>query len=147
LLLAIGSPRLPLIACAILSVAGTVLYTMGLRHVPGERKAVSPVPSPLRQAGLRIVLVCAACYGVAADPRGDGVLVAAQAGDEGPQRRIAAGGHVGHPLLEVVAAAFGHEPGERADVRGALGGTAGEGTAGRDAVQYLEPPDMRYQFY
>ena len=26
-------------------------------------------------------------------------------------------------------------------------GGAGEGTAGRDAVQYLEPPDMRYQFH
>jgi predicted MFS family arabinose efflux permease len=65
LLLAIGSPRLPLIACAILSVAGTVLYTLGLRHVP-ERKAVSSAPSPLRHAGLRILLVCAACYGAAA---------------------------------------------------------------------------------
>jgi predicted MFS family arabinose efflux permease len=65
LLLAIGSPRLPLIACAILSVAGTVLYTLGLRHVP-ERKAVSSARSPLRHAGLRILLVCAACYGVAA---------------------------------------------------------------------------------
>jgi hypothetical protein len=32
-------------------------------------------------------------------------------------------------------------------VRTALGGTAGEGTAGRDAIQYLEPPDMRYQFH
>jgi predicted MFS family arabinose efflux permease len=66
LLLAIGSPRLPLIACAILSVAGTVLYTLGLRHVPGERTAASSAPSPLHQAGLRILLVCAACYGVAA---------------------------------------------------------------------------------
>jgi hypothetical protein len=26
-------------------------------------------------------------------------------------------------------------------------GGAGEGTAGRDALQHLEPPDMRYQFH
>lgn len=37
---------------------------------------------------------------------GDGVMVGAQAGDEGLQRRLAAGGGGGHPLLEVAAAGF-----------------------------------------
>ena len=49
---------------------------------------------------------------------GDGVLVAAQAGDEGPQRGVGTGDHFGHPLLEVASAALGHQPGERLDVRG-----------------------------
>jgi hypothetical protein len=65
-LLATGSPQLPLFACAILSIGGTVLYTLGLRDVPGGQAGASSAPSPLRRAGLRILLVCAACYGVAA---------------------------------------------------------------------------------
>ena len=65
-LLATGSAGLPLIACAILSIGGTVLYTRGLRDVPGGQARASAAPSPLRRAGLRILLICAACYGVAA---------------------------------------------------------------------------------
>ncbi|MFY9929245.1 MAG: MFS transporter [Streptosporangiaceae bacterium] len=65
LLLAAGRPQLPLMACAVVTVAGTILYTAAL-PAPGERKAASPAPSPLRRAGLRILLTCAACYGVAA---------------------------------------------------------------------------------
>jgi hypothetical protein len=43
---------------------------------------------------------------------GDGVLVAAQAGDEGPQFGLVVGHHVFHPCFQAVAAAFGHESGE-----------------------------------
>jgi hypothetical protein len=49
-------------------------------------------------------------------PGGDGVLVGAQAGDEGLQCGFAAGGGSGHAPLEVAVAAFGHEGGEGADV-------------------------------
>ena len=52
------------------------------------------------------------------EPGGDGVLVGAQAGGEGLQCGLAAGGRGGHPLLEVAAAAFGHDGGEGADVAG-----------------------------
>lgn len=65
-LLATGSPQLPLIACAVLSLAGTVWYATGLRAAPGGRNPDGPAPSPVRRAGLRILLASAACYGVAA---------------------------------------------------------------------------------
>jgi hypothetical protein len=42
----------------------------------------------------------------------------ARAGDEGLQRGLAAGGGHGHLLLEVAAAAPGHQAGEPADVLG-----------------------------
>jgi MFS family permease len=54
-LLATGSPQFPLFACAILSIGGTVLYTLGLRDVPGGRRA--PVQRPVRCAGRD----CASC--------------------------------------------------------------------------------------
>ncbi len=65
LLLATGRPQLPLIACAVVTVAGTIIYSTGL-PAPGSRNAASAAPSPLRRAGLRILLIAAACYGVAA---------------------------------------------------------------------------------
>lgn len=65
LLLATGRPQLPLIACAVVSVVGTVLYAMGLRAAPGGRPDASSAPGPLRRSALRILLVPAACYGVA----------------------------------------------------------------------------------
>ena len=66
LLLATGSPWFPLIACAILSIGGTILYTLGLRDVPGGQARASSASSPLRRAELRVLLICAACYGVGA---------------------------------------------------------------------------------
>jgi predicted MFS family arabinose efflux permease len=65
-LLAVGSRQLPLIACAVLSIAGTVAYTMGLRTAPDARHASVVAASPLRQGRLRVLLVCGACYGVSA---------------------------------------------------------------------------------
>jgi predicted MFS family arabinose efflux permease len=65
LLLAAGRPQLPLIACAAAAVAGTIVYSTGL-PAPGNRKAARAAPSPLRRAGLRILLTSAACYGAAA---------------------------------------------------------------------------------
>jgi predicted MFS family arabinose efflux permease len=65
LLLATGRPQLPLMACAVVTVAGTIGYSTGL-PVPGNRNAANAAPSPLRRTGLRILLVSAACYGVAA---------------------------------------------------------------------------------
>jgi hypothetical protein len=49
-------------------------------------------------------------------PGDDGVLVGVQAGDERGERWLVAGGCCGHPLLELAAAAAGHDRGERADV-------------------------------
>lgn len=65
-LLATGMPQLPLLACAAASIAGTTVYTMGLRATPRGRDTAARVPSPLRQARLRALLVSAACYGIAA---------------------------------------------------------------------------------
>ena len=65
LLLATSRPQLPLMACAAVTVAGTIFYSTGLPS-PGTRNAASAAPSPLRRAGLRILLISAACYGVAA---------------------------------------------------------------------------------
>jgi predicted MFS family arabinose efflux permease len=56
----------PLLACAVVSVAGTAVYAAGLRTTPGRQDAAAAAPSPLRQARLRVVLVSAGCYGTAA---------------------------------------------------------------------------------
>ena len=64
--LAAGSRQLPLIACAVLSIAGTAGYTTGLRAGPAARNARTAAVSPLRQVRLRMLLVCGACYGVSA---------------------------------------------------------------------------------
>lgn len=66
-LLAAGTARLPLIACAVLSVAGTIGYATSPR-LAGDRRspASAPAGSPLRSSGLRVLLTASACYGVAA---------------------------------------------------------------------------------
>ena len=66
LLLAAGSRQLPLIACAALSIAGTAVYTLGLRAAPGARNTRTAAASPLRQPRLRVLLVCGLCYGISA---------------------------------------------------------------------------------
>jgi MFS family permease len=65
-LLATGSRQLPLIACALLSIAGTAVYAVGLRAVPDAPNTRAAAASPLRQVRLRVLLVCGACYGVSA---------------------------------------------------------------------------------
>lgn len=65
-LLATGRPQLPLLACAAVSIAGTAVYTAGLRAVPDTRDTAAAAPGPLRQARLRVLLVSAAGYGIAA---------------------------------------------------------------------------------
>jgi predicted MFS family arabinose efflux permease len=65
-LLATGKPQLPLLACAAASLGGTAAYAMGLPAACRGRDTEAGAPSPLRQARLRVLLVCAACYGVAA---------------------------------------------------------------------------------
>jgi len=66
-LLAAGSPRFPLLACAAASAAGTAMYAAALLRVPDGRDAErSAAPWPLRHARFRALLVPAACYGVAA---------------------------------------------------------------------------------
>lgn len=65
-LLATGRPRLPLLACAVASIGGTVVYALGLPAASRSRDTAASAPSPLRRARLRALLVSAACYGVAA---------------------------------------------------------------------------------
>jgi predicted MFS family arabinose efflux permease len=65
-LLAAGRPQLPLIACAVLSIAGTAGYAIGLRAAPQARNIMAAAASPLRQGRLRVLLVCGLCYGVSA---------------------------------------------------------------------------------
>jgi hypothetical protein len=55
-LVAAGRRQLPLIACAVLSIAGTAIYTTGLHA------ALAAGPPGL----LRVLLACGACYGVSA---------------------------------------------------------------------------------
>lgn len=64
-LLATGQPQLPLLACAAASISGTALYTLGL-PASRERDTTARAPSPLCEAGLRVLLVPAAGYGLAA---------------------------------------------------------------------------------
>jgi hypothetical protein len=65
LLLAAGSPLLPLLGCALLSLAGTAAYATSPR-LSGSRRATAGARSPLRSSPLRILLVASACYGAAA---------------------------------------------------------------------------------
>jgi predicted MFS family arabinose efflux permease len=65
-LLATGSSRFPLLACAAASAVGTALYVLGLRRVPADRDDGGARGSPLRRGRFRALLVPVACYGVAA---------------------------------------------------------------------------------
>jgi len=65
-LLAVGGRQLPLVACGVLSIAGTVVYTLGLRAAPDVPGTRATATSPLRQARVRVLLACCACYGVSA---------------------------------------------------------------------------------
>jgi predicted MFS family arabinose efflux permease len=64
-LLLAGSPRVPLLACAVLSLAGTVAYTAS-RRVAGQPQPVQAGASPLRSARLAVLLAASAGYGLAA---------------------------------------------------------------------------------
>jgi hypothetical protein len=65
-LLATGSRQYPLLACAAASAVGTAVYAAGLRAVPTSREAPAGAVSPLRSGRFRLLLLPAACYGVAA---------------------------------------------------------------------------------
>lgn len=65
-LLAVGRPQLPLLACAILSLAGTAVYATSPRLPMSGRAAAPAVRSPLRSSRVRVLLAAAACYGAAA---------------------------------------------------------------------------------
>ncbi len=66
-LLAVGGPRLPLLACAVTCAAGTAAYAANRRLAVGDRNAADPAaPSPLRCSRLRALLVATVCYGAAA---------------------------------------------------------------------------------
>jgi predicted MFS family arabinose efflux permease len=65
LLLALGSPRLPLLCCALLSLAGTAAYATSPR-LSGSGRATAGARSPLRSSPLRILLLASASYGAAA---------------------------------------------------------------------------------
>lgn len=64
-LLTTGDPWLPLLACAVLCVAGTAGYATSPR-LPAGRSAATPSRSPLRSARLRVLLAATICYGGAA---------------------------------------------------------------------------------
>jgi len=64
-LLATGRPQLPLLACAAACISGTALYAWGL-PASRDRDTAARAPSPLHEARLRVLLVSAACYGIAA---------------------------------------------------------------------------------
>lgn len=63
-LLAGGSPRVPLLACAVASIAGTAAYATS-PNLPAARPAAA-ARSPLRSLRVRVLLVTAAGYGAAA---------------------------------------------------------------------------------
>jgi MFS family permease len=66
-LLLAGNPRIPLLACAALSLAGTLGYTASPRLATREEPAARAAVSPLRSSpGLHVLLVASACYGLAA---------------------------------------------------------------------------------
>jgi predicted MFS family arabinose efflux permease len=65
-LLAAGSARFPLAACAIASIAGTAIYATSRSLPPARQAASAPARSPLRSSRLRVLLLAAACYGAAA---------------------------------------------------------------------------------
>jgi predicted MFS family arabinose efflux permease len=64
-LLAAGSPQLPLLACGILSIAGTVVYVTSTRLRASRREGAPAARSPLRSSRLRVLLAAACCYGAA----------------------------------------------------------------------------------
>lgn len=64
-LLAAGPARLPLLACAVLSVAGTVGYASSPQLSGGARRPAATARGPLRSARFRVLLAAAAGYGVA----------------------------------------------------------------------------------
>jgi predicted MFS family arabinose efflux permease len=65
-LLLVGSPRVPLLACAVLSLAGTIGYTAS-RRVAGQPQPPGQAgASPLRSARLAVLLAASAGYGLAA---------------------------------------------------------------------------------
>jgi predicted MFS family arabinose efflux permease len=63
-LLALGAPGLPLLACALLSLAGTVAYVTSPDLPTGERRTGRSIAGPLSDAGPRVLLTGAALYGV-----------------------------------------------------------------------------------
>ena len=63
-LLAAGGPRLPLLACALLSVAGTAAYALSPRLPAVRGRGRRPGGGPLRSPVLRVLLGAAACYGI-----------------------------------------------------------------------------------
>jgi predicted MFS family arabinose efflux permease len=65
ILLAVGSPQLPLLACAALSLAGTIGYAASPRLATGPPTSAPGARRPLRSAALRVLLAMAALYGVA----------------------------------------------------------------------------------
>ncbi len=120
-LLAVGSPQLPLLACAALTLAGAIGYatsrrlaTSGPTPAPGTRR-------PLRSAALRVLLGMAALYGVAT-----GTLTVSLV--------AFAGAHGGTPWVGVLVAIWGAaslpDRGERAGAAFlAAGAAALAGTA------------------
>ena len=64
-LLAAGSARLPLLACAAFSIAGTVTYATS-PALSGSKPPTAVRRSPLRSSRLRVLFVAAACYGISA---------------------------------------------------------------------------------
>jgi len=65
-LLAAGSPRLPLLACAVASMAGTAAYATSPNLLTRRPAAAASAGSPLRSFRVRVLLATAACYGAAA---------------------------------------------------------------------------------
>lgn len=65
-LLATGNRQLPLLACAAASAAGTAAYTTGLPAAPPSLDAAASPTGLVRLGGLRVLLIAAASYGVAA---------------------------------------------------------------------------------
>jgi predicted MFS family arabinose efflux permease len=65
-LLLAGNPRIPLLACAVLSLGGTLGYLASPHVATGDKPAAGPAVSPLRSPGLHVLLVASACYGLAA---------------------------------------------------------------------------------
>jgi hypothetical protein len=47
------------------SIGGTAVYALGLPAASRGGDTAPAVPSPLRQARLRVLLACVACYGIA----------------------------------------------------------------------------------
>jgi predicted MFS family arabinose efflux permease len=65
-LLLAGNPRIPLLACAALTLGGTLGYLASPQVATGDRPAARPAASPLRSPALHALLVASAGYGLAA---------------------------------------------------------------------------------